>query len=224
VTTDRGVEDRAGDHVPIADVLAPAECEDVLLYGPAMSGKGEMGLELLVATVAETGGRPFYVSTSGSAPQARARLDARTPEGLELARPGIVGCGGGRVRGGEFTRGVGAPGDLTGIAAALSEMFEDSRRSDRLGSCVLVDSVSELLVAADLQPVCKLLHVLSTRVEAAGGTTVATLDTDGLTGPDRPALTGLFDTVVRVRRHEGRSQYRLHADGDWHGYLLPEDI
>ncbi len=61
------------------------------------------------------------------------------------------------------------------------------------------------------------------RVSEAGGQTVATLDTDGLAGGERPALTGLFDTVVEVRHPDGSDpEYRLRDSDDWHGYLLPE--
>lgn len=222
MATDSGVEEPGEDHAPIADRLSAAEVGDVLLYGPAMTGKGEMGLELLVAAAMEAEARPFYVSTSGPGREVRARLDARIPDGASVPEPGIVVCSGTGADG-ELLRRVSSPGDLTGIAAALSDLYGRGPRSARLGAPVLVDNVSDLLVAADLKPVCRLLHVLSARVGRDDGVTVATLDTDGLTGADRPALTGLFDTVVRVRRHEGRSQYRLHADSDWHGYLLPED-
>jgi hypothetical protein len=205
----------------VAERLRPAEAGDVLVCGPAMSGKTQMALELLVAAVVETEGRPFYLTTSGSATDARARLDARTPEGGSLPRPAVVACDGGPELD-EFTRSVDTPGDLTGLATALTEMYDASRRSRRLGSRVLVDNVTALLVATDLEPVYRFMHALTVRVAEAGGQTIATLDTDGLAGGERPALTGLFDTVVEVRHPDGSDpEYRLHDSGDWHGYLLP---
>lgn len=217
VATDSGAD--GADEMPaVAEQLAGVE-ETVLLYGPAMSGKRGLGLDLLAGTVAGSGGRPFYVTTVGTAAEARDRLDART--GVDHPRAGVVTCEGPAAAPeaeDPFTRGVATPADVAGIAVALSGMYEDSRRSRRVGSCVLVDNVSDLLVAADLEPVYRFLHALLARVDRAGGTAVATLDTDGLAGAERLALTGLFDTVVRVRHRNGRPEYRLHTDDDWHGH------
>ena len=49
-------------------------------------------------------------------------------------------------------------------------------------------------------------------------------DPDGLAGGERPALTGLFDTVVEVRHPDGSDpEYRLHDGDGWHGYLPREE-
>lgn len=203
--------------------LSPTEAGDVLVCGPAMSGKSRIALELLVAAVVETEGRPFYITTTGSATDARARLDARTPESASLPRPAVVACDGSPETD-EFTRSVEAPGNLAGIATALTGMYDESRRSRRLGSRVLVDNLSALLAAADLEPVYRFVHALTARVEESGGQTIATLDTDGLAGGERPALMGLFDTVVEVRHRDGADpEYRLHDEDGWHGYAPPEE-
>lgn len=208
--------------ISVAERLPATGVGDVLVCGPAMSGKTRIAVELLVAAIVETEGRPFYVTTAGSATNARARLDARTPECVSLPRPAVVACDGGPEPD-EFTRSVDTPGDLTGIASVLMEMYDGSRRSQRLGSRVLVDNVTALLVATDLEPVYRFMHALMARVSEAGGQTVATLDTDGLAGGERPALTGLFDTVVEVRHPDGSDpEYRLRDSDGWHGYLLPE--
>jgi hypothetical protein len=187
-----------------------------------MSGKRRLALDLLVAAVAETDGRPFYVTTAESVTEARAHIDARTPEWATIPEPGIVACDG-SADGSEFGRSVDAPGNLTGIAAALTEMYDASRRSRRLGSRTLVDNVSALLAAADLEPVYRFMHALTTRVADDGGQTIATLDTDGLAGGERPAITNLFDTVIEIRHPDGADpEYRLHSDDDWHSYLPPE--
>ena len=212
----------AREGISVAERLPPTDVGDVLVCGPAMSGKTRMALELLVTAVVETEGRPFYVTTAGSATDARARLDARTPECVSLPRPGVVACDGGPEPD-EFTRSVDTPGNLTGIASVLTEMYDGSKRSQRLGSRVLVDNITALLVATNLEPAYRFVHALMARVSKAGGQTIATLDTDGLAGGERPALTGLFDTVVEVRRPDGSDpEYRLHNSDDWHGYLLPE--
>ncbi len=211
------------DVTSVTERVPPTDAGDVLVCGPAMSGKTGMALELLVAAVVETEGRPFYITTAGSATGARARLDARTPERASLPRPAVIACDGDPT-GDEFTRAVDTPGNLTGIASALTEMYDASRRSRRLGSRVLVDNVTALLVATDLEPVYRFMHALTARVADAGGQTIATLDTDGLAGGERPALTGLFDTVVEVRHPDGSDpEYRLHDGDGWHGYLPREE-
>jgi KaiC/GvpD/RAD55 family RecA-like ATPase len=204
----------------LSDRLSPADIDGVLIYGPAMSGKRTLALDLLVRGVVETDGRALCVSTTDSAEAARAALDSRMPDAAEAPGPVVIDA--------TPSPGVGvdSPADLTGIAKSLSEAYDDSRRSERLGSRTLVDNIATLLLYTDIEAVYRFLHALRARVAEAGGATIATLDTDGIEPGERRAVVGLFETAVEVREQASGFEYRLRRDDDdaWHVYDVPLEV
>ncbi|MFB6298404.1 MAG: hypothetical protein ABEH56_07780 [Salinirussus sp.] len=218
MSTDPETEETATDRVPLTEQLPPETVDTVLIYGPAMSGKRSLGLDLLAAGVAETAGRPLYVSTTDPASTARAAVDARVSDAGHLPTPAVVDATAQSVSApDQLTRTVSSPAELTGIAVAVSEILSEAPRSTRLGSRVLVDNVSALLLYTDVEPVCRFLHALGRRVADAGGGTIATLDTDGLDPAELTTLRPLFATAVEVREGAGGFEYRVD-EGNWHGY------
>lgn len=219
MSTNSGGEDVTTDRAPLSDRLSPADIDSVLIYGPAMSGKRALALDLFVRGVTETGGRAMYVSTTDSAEDARAALDSRMPDATEAPEPVVIDA--------TPSSGVGvdSPADLTSVAKSLSEAYGDSRRSERLGSRTLVDNVATLLLYTDIEVVYRFLHALRARVAEAGGATIATLDTDGIDPGERRAVVGLFETAVEVREQAGGFEYRLRQDDDaWHAYDVPLEV
>jgi len=220
VSTNSGGENVTRDRVPLSDRLSPADIDGVLIYGPAMSGKRTLALDLLVRGVVETDGRALCVSTTDSAEAARAALDSRMPDAAEAPGPVVIDA--------TPSPGVGvdSPADLTGIAKSLSEAYDDSRRSERLGSRTLVDNIATLLLYTDIEAVYRFLHALRARVAEAGGATIATLDTDGIEPGERRAVVGLFETAVEVREQASGFEYRLRRDDDdaWHVYDVPLEV
>jgi len=220
VSTNSGGEEATAERVPLSEHVSPTEVDSVLIYGPAMSGKRALALDLLVRGVIETGGRPLYVSTTDSAETARAALDSRLSDTVESPDPVVISATQ------SPDRDVTSPADLTGIALALSEAYDGSRRSERLGSRVLVDNVATLLLYTDIEAVYRFLHALRVRVAEAGGATIATLDTDGLDPGERRALVELFETAVEVRERAGDFEYCLRHDEDetWYPYEAPLEV
>jgi len=220
VSTNSGGENVTRDRAPLSDRLSPADIDGVLIYGPAMSGKRTLALDLLVRGVVETDGRALCVSTTDSAEAARAALDSRMPDAAEAPGPVVIDA--------TPSPGVGvdSPADLTGIAKSLSEAYDDSRRSERLGSRTLVDNIATLLLYTDIEAVYRFLHALRARVAEAGGATIATLDTDGIEPGERRAVVGLFETAVEVREQASGFEYRLRRDDDdaWHVYDVPLEV
>jgi len=220
VSTNSGGENVSTDRVPLSDRLSPADIDGVLIYGPAMSGKRTLALDLLVRGVVETDGRALCVSTTDSAEAARAALDSRMPDAAEAPGPVVIDA--------TPSPGVGvdSPADLTGIAKSLSEAYDESRRSERLGSRTLVDNIATLLLYTDIEAVYRFLHALRARVAEAGGATIATLDTDGIEPGERRAVVGLFETAVEVREQASGFEYRLRRDDDdaWHVYDVPLEV
>lgn len=95
-------------------------------------------------------------------------------------------------------RTVGEPGDLTGIGIAISEYLSDWEDTGNQ-PLVYVDSLTPLLQYAEVEAVARFIHILTSRIQVAGGKayirlnpeahddrTVATLKSmvDGVTTPD----------------------------------------
>lgn len=190
-----------------------------------MCGKQAVALELL-ATVTDTGGQPIAVTTTDTVQQL---LDAYEPLVAQSShRPFVVDCLPAGNAGGERTVSVESPGDLSGIAMGLSDALGEVPPQRQEGIRVLVDNASTLLMYTETEPVYRFLHALVRRIKDIGGAVVTTLDTDGIDEGDQRALTGIFDVVVRVRRSEDATEFRVEghdeiADG-WHRYQQQEGL
>lgn len=208
----------------IREVLPDRHTDDSLLvYGPAMSGQHGVGLELL-ETVVETGGKPIYVTTTDSAVKARTTLETALPADT-TEEAVIIDCVDSDRESPSRHLSVQSPGDLEGIAVALSAVYRDLQRSKRLGSRVLIDSLSPMLLHADLDRVSRFLHPLLSRVESEEGLVIATMDTDGLEPVEVETIRGLFDSRIRMRSGEDPGvAFRLDdADSDAWYTLASQD-
>lgn len=202
------------EEASILDVL-PAEREwgSVLVAGPAMAGKQEIAVELLT-TAQQAGGQPLAITTADTADQLRRVYhDAGGEQTDNLA---VVNCLTGSDGSGDddWTRTVGSPGDFTGIAMAVSDVFDSISAQRQSGTRVLVDNLATSLMYADIEPTYRFVHALTGRVSDVGGVLIATLDTDGVEPADHRALVGLFDTVVEVRHSEDRTEFRVNGAPD----------
>ncbi|MFC7134091.1 MULTISPECIES: RAD55 family ATPase [Salinibaculum] len=223
----RAEERRAEEGVALRDVFPPGpDAASVLVQGPAMVGKQEIGVELL-STASSGGGQPIAVTTADTAGQLRSAF--REAGGNETDRVLVVDClpvDSGSTD--EWTRSVESPSDLTGIAMAVSGALENIPESRRRGSRLLVDNVATMLMYAEIEPVYRFLHALVQRIEKVGGAVVATLDTDGIERSENRALVGLFDAVVEVRRSESTTEVRIEgreeAPDGWHRYDGPGGV
>jgi hypothetical protein len=195
---------------------------NVLVTGPAMVGKQGIAIDLLT-TAHHAGGQPLAITTADTADQMRrAYYDSGGEETENLA---VVNCltGSDETSDDDWTRTVGSPGDFTGIAMAVSDVFDSVSPQRRSGTRVLVDNLATSLMYADIEPTYRFVHALAGRVSDAGGVLIATLDTDGVEPADNRALVGLFDTVVEIRRSDDRTEFSVSGAPDttdeW--YRLP---
>lgn len=145
--------------------------QNLMLYGPPMSGKTTLGLQFLHSGLVR-GEHAILLATGETAESAvgRARIYGWEFEGFE--REGILrvlDC---------YSRSVGipcsdtasilrlpGPSELTGISVAISRLCSDFRKTQRQIR-MLFDSVSSLLLYASLPRVLRFLHVLLGRLKA----------------------------------------------------------
>ncbi|MEF8815057.1 MAG: hypothetical protein V5A55_14775 [Halovenus sp.] len=188
--------------------------ESVLVYGPTMSGKRTLGFELLAAT--EASDMRVYVTTNERASKGRAALATATSPAVSETTT-VIDCL--AAEDSEGTIAVESPGDLLGISAAVSTVYDGARRRDRVGSRLLIDDVSTLLLHAGIDAVTRFLHPVIGKVEDSGGLLVATLGTDGLDPATRRAILGLFESRIEVRNHgEHGPACRLDSEDTWYQF------
>ncbi len=219
-TNSEGGQAHSRDEATVLDVLSPTGWDwgSVLVEGPAMAGKQALAVTLLT-TARQAGGQPLAVTTADTADQLRtAYHDAGGEATDNLA---VVNCllGSDEIDD-DWTRTVGSPGDFTGIAMAVSEVFDGISPQRRAGARVLVDNLATSLLYSDLEPTYRFVHALVGRVTDSDGVVIATLDTDGIETATHRALVGLFDTVIEVRQTDGAAEFRVTGAPDvtdeWH--------
>lgn len=213
-----------------APVLPPGTLEageSVLVAGRSMVGKQRVGYRLL-GDAPRTGSAAYCVTTSDPADHARDRFAAVAPDGARLRVVDCLTGAGGTVapesgpddRVDDDTWYVSSPGDLTGIGVAVTKALGATPEARRPRSRVLIDSVSTLLLYADMETVYRFLHTLVGRVKTVDGHVVSILHTDALDDRTRATLVQLFDLVVDVRSPDGtttevRVRGRPDLDSSW---------
>jgi len=207
-----------GDCLPVDGI---PDGTNLLVAGPPMTGKYELMVSILCDGLG-SGEIPLWISTKHDAQHVRE--DTREHLGGDTDAPvGVVDCVS-RERGedpteDELTKFVSAPGDLTGIGMASSELIErfvGNGNRVRMG----LYSVSQLLMYVDTQTAFRFLHILTGRVGTASAMGLCALDTETHDKQTVTTLTQLFDGKVETRREDGQEQVRVvgiegAADG-WH--------
>jgi KaiC/GvpD/RAD55 family RecA-like ATPase len=206
-----------GDCLPVDQL---PDGTNLLVAGPPMTGKYELMTSILCDGT-RNGEIPLWISTKHDAD--RIRQDAAKALGGDTDAPiGIVDCVT-RERGDdtaedELTKFVSAPGDLTGIGMASSELIE---RFVGNGNRVRVGlhSISQLLMYVDAQTAFRFLHILTGRVGTANGLGFCVLDTETHDKQTVTTLSQLFDGTIETRREDGYEQLRVvgveGATGEW---------
>lgn len=184
---------------------------NVLVRGPAMSGKRRLAFRLLAAGH-ETGDGILCVTTGDTAASLLEEFEARLPA-LDRDRVAIVDCSGSddrRTIQEVTTERVSSPGDLTGISigtAKLLQVFSERDVSDVRHGLV---SVSTLLQYLDLNVVFKFLHIYTSRIDDTGGLGVFTLDDASHDPKTVNTVLSEFDCVVDLRETDaGEPEVRV---------------
>lgn len=175
-----------------SDLLSTADPERTDLLAVSLMGSPDSRLDAYRR--AAPGGRlPAKVAIVTSGDVTRSAAAASTGTNT------VLGPGGAQIA----TTSVSEPGDLTGIGMKVSKCL-DSWADDGNQTVVCFHSLTVLLQYVDLQKAFQFLHVLTKRVESAGG--VAHFHLDPAACDDRTAATirSLFDTVLAYE--DGRWQ------------------
>jgi len=198
----------------------------LLISGPPLIGKYDLMLEILAQGI-ERGEGGIVVSTQGDE-RAVVRDFERVAPGFDPALLGIVECvsdqqeEGGTTTGEVRIRRTPSPADLTGIGIGASELMNDLSGDGATGVRLGVDSLSTLLLYTEFDRMARFLHVLSGRIDRAGGLGVFVVNPGTIAAGQYDQLKTLFDGLVELREHEDRRELRVRGlpdvDAEWRPY------
>ncbi len=184
----------------------------VLVVGPALTGKRDLVFDLIAGSESRAG---VVTTTKNTADRIRSEFAGQHGDGWRLSVVDCVSKGGfGRTVDDADTTYVATPGDLTGIGIAVSGFLQDCYHDPtRSGVRFGLHSLSTLAMYAELRRVFQFVHVLTTRVDAAGFVGAFALDT---TTDDRTKeqLLPLFDAVVETRETDEGPELRVRGNAD----------
>ena len=178
---------------------------NLLLSGPAMSGKRDLLLRLL-ARGAPDGQGSVVVSSRDPAEEVVTEFeDVLGGEEGYLRLVDCVSSRSGSAQRGSEIRHVSSPGDLTGMGIEFSEIARNAQGNGVERLRVGFDSLSPLLMYVDLQRLFRFLHVFTSQIQSQGWLGVFSVDPDSHDDRTINTISQLFDGVLEVR---------LNDDGD----------
>lgn len=179
------------------------EGTNLLLSGPAMSGKRSFLLELLARGVEDGEGSVLVTSRDPADEVIDDYEETVGPRESYLRVIDCVSSQSGSTTTGERVRYVSSPGDLTGMGIEFSEIARNAQSAGVADLRVGFDSLSPLLMYVDLQRLFRFLHVFTSQIQSQGWLGVFSIDPESHDEQTINTLRQLFDGVVEVRLTEG---------------------
>ncbi|MFB6125016.1 MAG: RAD55 family ATPase [Halanaeroarchaeum sp.] len=174
---------------------------NLLISGPAMSGKRQLMLRLL-AHGATTGEGSVVVTANDPA---RDIIDAYRDLVDEDSYFRIVDCvssQGGAAVDQQLVRSVSSPGDLTGIGIEFSEIAREAGGSGVERLRIGFDSITPLLMYVDLQRLFRFLHVFTSQIQSNDWLGLFVIDPESHEEQAVNTVSQLFDGMVEIRLPE----------------------
>ena len=175
------------------------EGTNLLLSGPAMSGKRELLLELLARGAADGEGS-VLVTSRDPAEEVVAEYEAALDDAPGFLR--LVDCvstQSGSATGDDRVRYVSTPGDLTGMGIEFSEVAGSASDEGVSRLRVGFDSLSPLLMYVDIERLFRFLHVFTSQIQSQEWLGVFSVDPESHDAQTINTISQLFDGVVEVR-------------------------
>lgn len=186
----------------LSDVTVAAG-SNILVLGPAMSGKKAFAYEVL-ADGADDGEGAIIVTMSDGAERVESEFANYlngTPDSVPLAIVDSVSRQQGveDLEDDERVKYTSSPVDMTGIGICLSEFIETFHVDQDLErNRVCLNSISTLLMYSDLQTVFRFLHVFTGRIQNVDALGLYLMDPTAHDEQTLNTLKGLFDGVVNI--------------------------
>ena len=182
-----------------------------LLAGPAMSGKYDLLMDLLIEGLAneESG---LFVTTNQDAAAIYEDLESQAGSPARDLR--FVDCvsdeqGGSGQFAPDQVEYVSSPADLTGIGIGVSEQLRRFAEAEFHRMRVGFYSLSTLLMYVELETVFRFLHVLTGRIESIEGLGIFAIDPTTHDRSTINTLKQLYDGMIELRAENDTREVRL---------------
>jgi len=204
--------ERMYDFADVLDVDAASSVppgSNVLVSGPAMTGKEALVFDILADGVREGEGA-VVVTTGDRAGDVIGAIETRAP-GVAGHQLGVIDCRGDSDGDDSeaYVHHVGSPSDLTGMGVGITNSFERIQNAGIDRGRLALASLSTMLTFADEQTVFKFCHVLSQRLDAAGFLGFFTIDSSAHDDRTLQIITQAFDGLVEIRETDGTREARV---------------
>jgi len=172
---------------------------NLLVSGPAMSGKRQLLLRLLARGAQDDEGAIVVTSRNPAddlAEEYNDILDGR--ESFFRIIDSVSSRSGGA---GErsFVREVSSPGDLTGMGIEFSELAREAEKNGVDSLRIGFDSLSPLLMYVDLQRLFRFLHVFTSQIQSRDWLGLFAIDPDSHDEQVVNTVSQLFDGMIQIR-------------------------
>ncbi|MFB6085765.1 MAG: RAD55 family ATPase [Halodesulfurarchaeum sp.] len=186
-----------GDAVPAPLVDSVEPGTNILVSGPAMSGKRQLMFDVL-SHGATRGEGSVIVTANDSGTQVYEQFGEHVPNDAYVRIVDSVGSDSPGDHD-EIIRSCGSPGDLTGIGIEFSQLSKetDSQGIDRVR--VAFDSLTPVLMYVDLERLFRFLHVFTRQIQSMGWLGLFSIDPDSHDAQTINTLNQLFDGVIQLR-------------------------
>lgn len=172
---------------------------NLLLSGPAMSGKRDLLMQLLARGNRDGEGAVIVTSRDPAKEVVGDFEDAVGSEAGFLRAIDCVSAQSGSTTDGDRVQYVSSPGDLTGMGIEFSEVARSAGDSGVERLRVGFDSLSPLLMYVDLQRLFRFLHVFTSQIQSQGWLGLFSVDPESHDDQTINTISQLFDGVVEVR-------------------------
>ena len=204
--------ERMYDFADVLDVDAASSVppgSNVLVSGPAMTGKETLVFDILADGVREGEGA-VVVTTGDRAGDVIGAIETRAP-GVAGHQLGVIDCRGDSDGDDSeaYVHHVGSPSDLTGMGVGITNSFERIQNAGIDRGRLALASLSTMLTFADEQTVFKFCHVLSQRLDAAGFLGFFTIDSSAHDDRTLQIITQAFDGLVEIRETDDTREARV---------------
>lgn len=208
------------DALPPEILAAVDPGTNILVAGPAMSGKRQLMLEILSQGASIGDGSVVVTSTD---PAGEIVADFQEVLDVEETYLRIIDCVGsqsGADATGDIVRSVNSPGDLTGIGIEFSEVAREAEDEGVKRLRIAFDSITPLLMYVDLQRLFRFLHVFTSQVQSRNWLGLFAIDPDSHEEQVVNTLSQLFDGMVQIRLPESggrevRARGLTDSPTDW---------
>lgn len=171
---------------------------NLLVSGPAMSGKRELLLRILAAGAQHDEGAIVITARDPSEEVIEDYRSNVPGEGYIRVLDAVSSRSGNAAETGAV-RHVSSPGDLTGMGIEFSELARAAQGDGVTRIRIGFDSLSPLLMYVDLQRLFRFLHVFTSQIQSRNWFGLFSIDPDSHDPQVVNTLSQLFDGIIEIR-------------------------